>query len=128
MNNILKISGKIIIALSIALLQLLWTITLINNMNKIITIIYIISIILSFITILYINYQRIIPETKLFWTIIILLIPIFGILFYIITHTSKSFFNLEKKIQKEEEKFKKNQNNNPTIIEEVLLNLFSPLL
>lgn len=119
MKNILKLFGKIFIVLLTTILQGLFTIYLIKNMTPPASIFWIFSILLAFITILFISHQNLIPETKLLWSIWILLFPIFGILTYILTHRSKSFLALEKRIEEEEQQAKQYIKTDPKLIKKL---------
>lgn len=104
MRNILKLFGKIMISLLIALLQVVYFVLLIKNMNSRGIFLWGISIILTLGTVLFVSKQKITPETKLYWIILILFFPVFGILSYFIFHSSISFFKLQKAIKVQEDK------------------------
>lgn len=122
MRNILKVFGKFLIGLLIAILQGLWFLFLFKSMDCGTNLVWIFIIVLSFGIVLYISYQRINPETKLYWAILILLFPIFGILLYFISHSSYSFFQLEREIINLEEKAHKYEYDDSKIIKELKLN------
>ncbi len=116
-KNILKIFTKVVFLLLIAILQGLFFRYLFKSMDFLTGILWCVSILLAFGTVLFITHQNLLSEVKLFWVIVILLFPILGILTYFLTHYSGSFIRLEKRIQKEEEKFKETQRDNRQILQ-----------
>lgn len=119
MKNNLKIFGKVAIELIIIMIQCLYLVFIFKNTTSFANIIQIFIIAISFITIMTILYQNIPPETKLLWSITILLFPIFGTLTYLITHSPNSFLKLEKMIQKQTEESQKYKYNDNKTIQEI---------
>lgn len=119
MNNILKLFGKFIMGLLISLLQLIWFTLLFKGMDTWIGILWIFSLIVSFGVVLFIFSQKLIPETKLFWAILILLFPIFGVSLYFICHFSCSFIRLKERIKIQEQELKKYKYQDEKIIQKI---------
>ena len=119
MKNILKVLGKFLIGTIFIILQYIWYIYLIRNMSHSACFLWILSLIIAFSLIAFITPQNITPETKLYWAILILLFPLLGSLLYIITHSSITYFKLEKEIKIQEERFHRYQQDNSKIIQEL---------
>lgn len=102
MNQILKLMAKVITGLFLVCLQGIWFLFLVRKIQENSSYFYIGSMILAFFLVLFISYQRLVPEIKQFWMIMILLFPIFGFFFYVVFHTSRSFAKLRGRIKKEE--------------------------
>lgn len=112
MNNILKFLNKMVTGLLFILLQIIWFYLLLKNMTNYWAFLWLFTMAVSFCFLLFIMNQKLIPETKIYWLILILLFPIFGILSYILYHSSPSFINLKKRIKSGEEQAAKYKEDN----------------
>lgn len=101
MKKILNILlNRIFVVAMLLILQIAWLVLFMTLMVENFRILDLILTALSILVVLWLVNKRINPAYKLIWTIVILIVPIFGVTFYLLTGKSR----IARKIQRELER------------------------
>ena len=120
MNKILKfLFSRMVIVGFLILLQLVTLIYAIWELSESFVYLYVFFVALSVVVVIYIVSRNDNPSYKLAWTILVLLVPVFGGLFYLIFGGNKTSKKFRKKIELAYEKHEGLTPKNKKLIDEV---------
>ena len=120
MNKILKfLFSRMVIVGFLILLQLVTLIYAIWELSESFVYLYVFFIAISVVVVIYIVSRNDNPSYKLAWTILVLLVPVFGGLFYLIFGGNKTSKKFRKKIELAYKKHESLTPNNEEIIKKI---------